>query len=267
MLPSIITQTKNSIRATAIGEYLSNGDFDIILFQEAFSVESRRTIYALVQDIYPYAYGPANSGGISFRLNSGLWILSKLPLKIVDEIEFKQSCGFDALARKGAILLEGMFNNFCFQILNTHLNAGDCDHVRASQYRQICTDLLDKYRIDNVVQIIGGDFNVDKKDEHNFERLIEDLSLRDYYSGGQYSYDGESNDLISPNYKKRSLIDYIFFRNNFDDIHVVSNVHRLKRKWSECHSDLSDHYPVSATVSIQAKTQTVFAEAVASMLN
>lgn len=99
----------------------------------------------MVQDTYPYEYGPANSGGISLRLNSGLWILCKMPLKKIDEIEFKRSSGFDAFARKGAILMEGMINNFRFQILNTHLNAGDCDNVRASQYRQILSDLLDKY--------------------------------------------------------------------------------------------------------------------------
>ncbi|NLI24668.1 MAG: sphingomyelin phosphodiesterase [Bacteroidales bacterium] len=268
MLPSIITQTNNSDRAKAIGEYLGKGEFDVILFQEAFSAESRRIIFSLVQDTYPYEYGPANSGGISLRLNSGLWILSKMPLRKIDEIEFKQSRGFDAFARKGAILMEGILNNFRFQILNTHLNAGDYDELRASQYRQIRNDLLDKYRTEDVVQIVCGDFNVDKNDGHNFKRLINDLAVRDYYAGWQCSYDGESNDLVSPKYKKRSLIDYIFLRNNnSDNIHVVSNVHRLKRNWSEHHYDLSDHYPVSATVTLQTESRPVFAESVAGMPN
>ncbi len=261
MLPQAITLTDNAKRARCIGEFLRNGEFDIILFQEAFTAKNRSIIYKEIMDTYPYTYGPANNNQFDIRLNSGLWVVSKIPLRWIDAIEFRNSAGFDAFARKGALMLEGELNRLRFQIVNTHFHAGKYNNVRILQSRQLRSELLDVYKKEGVVQIVGGDFNVDKNDDASFSELIYELDARDYYSGHLCSYDKVTNDLAGGGDQGNSLIDHIFFRNHaFAGLHVIGRVLRVKKGWSERHHDLSDHYPVSATVSLLEEVTSVYAE-------
>jgi hypothetical protein len=106
MLPQAITLTDNAKRARCIGEFLRNGEFDFILFQEAFTAKNRSKIYKEIMDIYPYTYGPANNNQLNIRLKQWFMGVSKIPLRWIDAIEFRNSAGFDAFARKGALMMK-----------------------------------------------------------------------------------------------------------------------------------------------------------------
>ena len=77
--------------------------YDVILFQEAFSNTLRRKIYNGLKEIYPYQVEPNNKNKF-YKSNSGLWIISQVPINLIDEISFSQSYGWDRFASKGAKL-------------------------------------------------------------------------------------------------------------------------------------------------------------------
>src|SRR5579859_3284214 len=73
MLPHLVaSQSSKKKRAQAIGETLTAGDFDVIIFQEAFHSTARCKILAQLQTRFPYQAGPANKKLFSFKVNSGL---------------------------------------------------------------------------------------------------------------------------------------------------------------------------------------------------
>ena len=105
MLPYIGALNNNSERAEDIGNLLAKTDYDIIVFEEAFYSNARKLITKELGLEYPYKYGPTNPENNYFETNSGVWILSKLPLKLIKSIVFNNSKGFDAIAKKGAVIL------------------------------------------------------------------------------------------------------------------------------------------------------------------
>ena len=82
---------------------LSIEGFDVILFQEGFSKTLRSQIYGKLQSIYPYQIEPHDQT-VFFKTNSGLWAISKIPLKLIDEISFSLLKGWDWMSSKGAKL-------------------------------------------------------------------------------------------------------------------------------------------------------------------
>jgi endonuclease/exonuclease/phosphatase family metal-dependent hydrolase len=252
MLPAITMPLGIGARAKLIAEYLKNNDYDIVVFQEAFHPKARRIIRRILGELYEYEIGPANKWvKTSYRTNSGLWILSKIPLINIGEIEFKRSSGFDRFSRKGALMVEGIKNGVTFQIVNTHLNAGSDQTIRDSQYQEVYCHLIEPNRTAGVPQILCGDFNTNKSDKENYPKMIEMLSVPDYDILGTclFSCNGLKNDLTDYNYNQQDLIDYIFVNLNGQIVKKIERkIHEVTEKWSIRHKDLSDHYPVTALI-------------------
>src|SRR6185295_6001430 len=86
MLPGIWGYA-NSERSEVIGRLLASSDYDIIVFQEAFSKNARKRIGRLIQSAFPFQYGPSKHHSFSLRTNSGLWIVSRHPIVESHEID------------------------------------------------------------------------------------------------------------------------------------------------------------------------------------
>ena len=106
MLPVLDLFKEKDDRAEAIANALSLCDYDIIVFQEAFTAHARAVINHTLHDQYPYAYGPANGSKFSLKFNSGIWILSKVPLQKKKEIEFTTSAGIDYILTRNANVIQ-----------------------------------------------------------------------------------------------------------------------------------------------------------------
>jgi sphingomyelin phosphodiesterase len=119
MLPFCSKIHRNCKRAKAIVQEIPGYNYDIIVFEEAFDHQARKILRNQLRGYFPFMYGPANESSFSFRTNSGIWILSKIPLQQLEQIEFKNRFGIDALARKGAVLFEGEWQGQPFQLLGT----------------------------------------------------------------------------------------------------------------------------------------------------
>lgn len=249
MLPRFARITGKRQRARAISEELKNSPYHILVFQEAFLGDARRLIRRGLADEFPYEYGPANQK-FSIRTNSGIWILSRLPLKELGEIAFSECAGFDdCMARKGALLCEGEWQGQTFQVLGTHLQAGGPDAVRHGQYSEI-QQLLANNRRPEVPQIICGDMNTRREDRANYSHMIQTLGCEDgEFCGPQFfTSDGQEND-IKNEPGDRKVIDFIFYRANGTNPQFLKrDIPLIRKRWSQKHTDLSDHFPVSLTI-------------------
>lgn len=249
MLPPLIFFNGKQKRARAIGQLLRDSDYDVIVFQEAFHHGARWRIKRWLRDIYPYQIGPANIHYVSLRASSGVWIVSKVPIKKVESICFKKRWGFDnRMARKGALMVEGEKDGQRFQIVGTHLNAGGPAEVRLSQVAAIQEELLEPYAQPDVPQIICGDFNIAKGTD-TYQKTLDILKVEDGDLKGKRNatYDRE-NDMN--NGEVRRIIDFIFYRSNGRKTKsIVRHIPKIQHRWHKKHIDLTDHNPVEAVIT------------------
>jgi len=248
MLPPLIFFNGKRKRASAIGQLLAESDYDVIVFQEAFHHGARRKLKRCLKDTYSYQIGPANIRYVSLRTSSGVWILSKVPIKKVETICFKERSGFDnRMARKGALMIEGEKDGQVFQVIGTHLNAGGTSELRLSQVRAIHDELMLPFQIENVPQIICGDFNI-VKGTNTYDKMIKILEAKDgeLHSSPDATYD-PSNDMNKG--ERKYIIDYIFYKNNEKKtISTIRKVPKIQYQWHKNHKDLADHNPVEMTI-------------------
>ena len=250
MLPRFAKITGKRKRARAIAKQLRDSDYQMLVLQEAFLGDSRRIIRQGLGDEFPHELGPANVK-FSIKTNSGIWILSKLPMRYLAEIDFSECQGFDdCMARKGALLVETIWEGDTVQVLGTHLQAGGPDEVRHSQYEEL-RELLDAHRRPGVPQIICGDMNTAQRDKPNYDRMMRVLDAEDGPLNVQApeTERGFKNDMHRRGFRKNRIIDFIFCRyNGREPQSVVRNAPHIYSKWSRKHVDLSDHFPVAIRI-------------------
>lgn len=248
MLPHCSLFHGNCKRARDIAEVLLHSEYDIIVFQEAFDYRARRILRKQLRETFPYFYGPANESFFSFKTNSGLWIVSRIALVHIKEIEYQNRIGIDAMARKGAVMFEGNWNGNAFQLVSTHLQADSPDDVRHKQCDEIYDRLLKCFYKPNVPQIVCGDFNIEEEDVTNYQYMLHVLDAENGAIEGNIlsTYDEIDNSLArKPNGKKR-LIDYVLVRNSKIIREIKRKISVIRKSEKE---DLSDHYGMEAFFS------------------
>jgi endonuclease/exonuclease/phosphatase family metal-dependent hydrolase len=236
-------------RVPLIAQKLIDSPVDIVVFQEAFDRSCNKKLKKLLLPYYPYCIGPANQKG-GFKISSGVMIMSKLPIKELGTVDFKECEKEDCMARKGALLVETTFNGQRIQILGTHLEAGGGPDLKTTQYVELA-GLLDKYKEANVPQLACGDFNTAKTNPVLYPRLLDLLHAEDGPLTGelQYTSDHALNDMDGYIPDDRDVIDYIFYRGNgVQPSFVKREVVRHTQQWHKKHKDLSDHFAVLMTI-------------------
>jgi endonuclease/exonuclease/phosphatase family metal-dependent hydrolase len=179
--------------------------------------------------------------------------LSKIPLKKIKEIEYKNRFGIDAMARKGAVMFEGEWNGRQFQLVGTHLQADSPDEVRREQCNEISVSLLKQFSKENVPQIVCGDFNIEMDDALNYHYMLSALDAENGQIDGDVhtSFDEIDNLLAKKQNGKKQLIDYVLVRNS----RLIKNIQRRISVIREYHNnlflELSDHYAIEATLNFE----------------
>ncbi|MGB0916994.1 MAG: endonuclease/exonuclease/phosphatase family protein [Flavobacteriales bacterium] len=252
MLPPLAKFTGKQRRAKKIGDLLKDSDFDIIVFQEAFHGAARRKIWRRMKDNFPHALGPANKRWYSFKTNSGIWIVSKIPLTQIAELDFDYCEGIDCWSRKGALVAEGEFHGQTFQILGTHLEAGGPRDKKVSQYKEL-DSVLTEVRKEGVPQIAAGDFNTKKfKDTTWYNQLVDILGMEDgpLLSEQKYTSDSYINEIKihRGDKKKKGVIDFVFYGSSGINTRINRYVRMPRWQWSKKTQDLSDHFAVEAQI-------------------
>ena len=256
MLPHYWIHTGQLARAKEIVEVLKNENVDVIVFEEAFDSQSRKIIRAGLKDYFSYESGDPGRNRF-WKSNSGVWILSKVPINVLKQIFFKKAAGADRLACKGAILLRAEKQNVCFQIVGTHLQSElakkNVQNIRNSQYEQIKTELLEPFSQEYIPQFVVGDFNTMRSDSTSYKQMISTLHATQCNMVGNinYSFDYNQNDLIKGTEEKPQLIDYILYKVT-PGMEVTGNmwVKIFKKKWNIRHKDLSDHFAITSVIEL-----------------
>jgi endonuclease/exonuclease/phosphatase family metal-dependent hydrolase len=252
MLPGIVTVKGKSQRAQAIGEVLSESDYDVIVFQEAFHQPSRKKIYRLLKDKFPYQAGPANQKLLSLKTNSGIWIFSKHPIVSTKSIIFKNRSGIDAFSRKGALLAEISFHHKRIQIAGTHLQNSGPSWIKQTQCVEFYHRILKPEFKAGVPQVICGDFNINQNNSEEYRSMLQNLNAADIElsAGLMHSYDRARNDLHVEKGTQADLIDYILVRNQGDFEVASTKIVAIRKKWCARHADLSDHFALETELQI-----------------
>ncbi len=251
LLPYLSLFNSNSIRANAIAEELENSDYHILVFQEAFSSKCRSILAKRLSRNFPYQYGPVNKNITPLKTNSGLWVASKIKLENLGEIEFSRKKSFDAIARKGAVLFQGVFQNSPFQLLATHLQAENADEFRVHQCVEIKENLLNPHYHQNIPQLLCGDFNIDIDDTHHYDKMLLTLDAQngELIGNVKVTYDELNNNLAKKSTGRSRTIDYILVR-NAELLHDIERkVQTFMSKVGKAESNLSDHYALELSVS------------------
>jgi len=256
MLPHLFIRTGQLKRAKEIVESLKNEDVDVIVFEEAFDRSSRNIIRNGLKNYFPYESGNPAKQNI-FKANSGVWIISKIPIEVMKQIFFKNCKGPDRLASKGALLIQAKKNKFCFQLIGTHLQSDlrnkDVTNIRKIQYKKISEDLVETFAQKNIPQFVVGDMNTIKSDSLIFNQMLGTFNVKQCVFVGKYlySYDCLKNDFIYKSKSSPQLIDYVFYnKRNLRKFEGKTSIKIFKKQWDSKHSDLSDHFAVLASFHI-----------------
>lgn len=260
MLPVFDFVQTGKDRASSIGKALLNSGYDIIVFQEAFSAKARRAIYKMLRRNYPYHFGPANAGP-ALQINSGIWILSRIPLILKQEYKFSGCQGVDCISRKGAMLLEGNWKDQPFQIIGTHLESDESEMlVRAEQLKELFENVLRPYTTPDVPQIICGDFNTDRDISDQYTTMLHTLQCEDGNLSGEenITFGFRINKTVQQHTEKPRQLDYIFTKNTALLSKVIRKVVVITDNWANRKEYLSDHHGIEATIQFgQSEVTTV----------
>jgi endonuclease/exonuclease/phosphatase family metal-dependent hydrolase len=251
MLPKLVPRPGKLKRAYGIVETLKTIRADIIVFQEAFLPEARDIIEEGLGSLFPCRYGPPNNSA-HIKSSSGVWVLSRQPLRVLKTIQFTVNTGMDRLVRKGAILLSGTHCDKPFQLLAAHAQANDDTHaVRRLQMHQLSTELLQPFSQSGVPQIICADLNVPVQQATEYQLMLQELDAEDGPVTGplQFTYDGFKNTIVrSLGFRdKLTTYDYVLLRRNGA---VVKNCRKTIMSLRYNNRDLSDHYCILAEVEL-----------------
>ncbi len=256
MRPRIVFKNGQVQRAHAIVEQLKDQNYDVIVFQEAFDNKARNIIWKGLKEKFPYQSGAPKKKHF-YKISTGVFIISKLPLNAVDDIYFSTCGGSDCFAVKGAVLVSLTKNNHKVQIIGTHLQAANGrkmpgEKIREIQYQEIKNKLMIAHAETGVPQFLVGDMNIHKDDKLSYEQLLSTMDVIDGEISGEnkFSSGGGQNDLREPN-DKAHLIDYVLCRINGCKVNFTQRcVQIFQQNWGKNHKDLSDHYAVLAEIAL-----------------
>lgn len=273
MPPLTFQSPRNKERAAAIAAELSRTDYDIICLQKVFDRSARKMLWRGLQQAFPYQYGPANDHGFFLKTNSGVWIISRLPLTDYHEIQFRAAANVERFSRKGAIFLRGNHAGQEFQLVSTHLQGEEGpvytethQAVRNLQMQQISRELLDVYGRRDIPLVITGDFITPRRDEANpaheesaaYRRMIDLFQAR---NGGEdritLDDDRAHNDMARDNTRRLVELDYILVRDGNASATDVewSRVVLRHGGWDgkKNRHDLSYRYAVAAAITFGSR--------------
>ncbi len=272
MPPWIHESPRNAPRAAAIAAELLSRDFDILCLEKAFDGDARDVLTAALGDRYPYRFGPANDSCLLAE-NSGVWVLSRVPLVNYAQIRFDDCANVECFSEKGAILLTGALGSSPFHLIATHLQGEEGSsftrshqEVRNRQMVQIRDELVKPNVAPSTPFFICGDFGTPRyhgESSLETEGYLHMLRTLDAENSPEtritYDDEIENNTLAPSNTGTKAELDYILVRKSDCDLDVVRSRHVFRRTGWDAPTnrpDLSYRYAVSARIAVRGDART-----------
>lgn len=243
---------KQALRAPWIVDYLNRQDYDVIVLEEVIDRKMSDVIKTGLKETYPYVLSVDAKRGISGCLG-GILFASRIPLKLVDHVVFKNISGGDALAEKGCLLVEGELAGRKFQIAGTHLQAGD-PPTRRKELPEIFEGILQPHATGGVPQILVGDMNI-HVDDDDFQTLLRTTETQAFPIDDPSPYTIDRLNSWTPARKKDRgprHIDHVLLNPRGTGTTVVrQTIQRARHEDAGETLDLSNHYGLVAIVELK----------------
>lgn len=251
--PSVAALNKGqAMRAPWIVEYLNASDYSIVCLQEVIDPKMTALLKEGLKQTFPHIVSADAKGGIS-GTSGGILFASRIPIKYVDHIVYKNVTGVDALAEKGCLLVAGEHNGVPFQIAGTHLQAGSND-VKKKEIPEIAEGILNKHKQDGTPQLLVGDMNIDWADKDLYGLLLKTTEMQDFPLDDKSPFTVDSENSWRDGKKKKGggRIDHVLLNPRGSKVTVTrQTVQRARREHEGKTIDLADHYGVVAEVTLE----------------
>ena len=246
MLPRIfkpftkLTRKKQKTRAPKIIQYLNAADFDVVVLQEVFDKPIQKQIKKGLIVNYPFQQDPIKEG-FTWRISSGVMILSKYPLELKKHVIFNTSKKSDKAAQKACTLVEIEIENKKILVGGTHFDSKS-QESRYMQYEMTKNEIINEFVSDTIPFYLAGDFNTERNHE-DYTKMISAFNLNCFELNNErpYTFD-EFNSWNEKGYK--AWIDFIFYQ-KAKKIEVLDQyILRPVMNYKKTKMDLSDHYQI-----------------------
>ncbi|MBC7538792.1 MAG: sphingomyelin phosphodiesterase [Bacteriovorax sp.] len=253
LVPHPYNSTRQEERADLMAQKLRALDRDVIFFQEAFIDSKRELIIKELAPTYPYVAVPKKGTELIQLVGSGIFIVSKYPMKILDQVVFENCSGSDCFASKSAIIVElTLANNEKIQMIDTHLQGWDNPKVRTKQLIQI-KEMMKAHAKFGIAQVLVGDLNIDSNIKSEY---ADALAMMDMTSSPLEGGLGFSNGFSTVGcfetpggINKGELIDHVWLNPNGSETEVHSKkVVPILGHLGKSECPLSDHYALEALI-------------------
>ena len=214
-IPLFLTKTKTNI----IIEKLIELDSDIICIQECFSDDLLHNIQEKTKHKYPFIVTGNLNKKYLFGENSGLVILSKIPIYYQMFKSYKVGTGCDQFSNKGFL----MVSIGDLTIVNTHLQSEEMNFC-CSKINNIIEKQIDQLKcyLPYEKGIITGDFNT-----NNLNKYL------------LFKKNNKRNTLNSLYFRSPQVLDYIISEDKN---------YKLNTKVIDLDNNPSDHKPIKANI-------------------
>jgi endonuclease/exonuclease/phosphatase family metal-dependent hydrolase len=258
LIPPPWNTTKQKERAALMAVKLPTMGHDIMFFQETFFDKKRRLIIKGLEKTHPFIAIPRKGRKLKQIQDSGLFIASKYPMEVLDQVIFKDCAKSDCFASKSAIMVEITFaNEKKIQMINTHLqawNEPETFAVRKKQLRQI-KEMMAVHLRPGIPQILVGDLNIDGKVEPEYSASVSMMQMTSApLEGPINATNGFSTEGCFKNpggTKEGEWLDHLWLNANGTETQIHSKtVVPIYGQLRSGKCPLSDHYAVEAFIKL-----------------
>lgn len=261
----------NKRRAELIGKLIAKGDYDVVVFQEAFDNGAREKLRENVAR-GGFRYTSAVVGKDSFSgSDGGIFIMSKWPFLDGGQIVYVNAIGDDKRAQKGVLWAVIEKDGFPFHVFGTHTQADDHAPRRMGQFLEF-RKMMDKVGLFWLPALLAGDFNVDYANASERENMLRTLQAALPENRSRHTPTSDpANELIRDSQQPTTL-DYVLFANDpqpapFRPRPKSSSLETIKFRTPYTVfpavkyrprltlNDLSDHYAVLGTFTFERPRQ------------
>lgn len=238
-------------RSLGLGAFLAEPRWDAIVLCEVFDRDSRERLLAALEGVFPHR-SLLVGGGVGWRANGGVMVLSRWPIEAQAERLYEVSAGPDALAYKGAVYVRLRKEGRAVHVFGTHTQAmREHRTVREQQLRSL-RRFVDAQRIPTTEPVLlAGDFNVATSDEDEHAAMLAILGASMPAAlGHPYTYHPGLNPLAVHGDEPLRIDHVLVSARHLLPDRADTEVLRPRTDrwralpWRPWCTELSDHYPV-----------------------
>ena len=260
----------NNKRAELIGNLIAAGDYDVVVFQEAFADGPRKKLRELLaRGGFKHSSSVVGDDSL-FGSDGGIFIMSKWPLWDSGQIIYRSATGDDKRAQKGVLWALIDKEGFFFNLFATHAQAGasvsEASH-RSGQFLEF-RRWMDHVGLFWLPALLAGDLNVDYAAAAEREIMLRTLQAAVPENRSRHTPTSDPANELKSDRDPPTTLDYVLFANDPQPAPIRPRPKRAaletirfrapytvhlgpKRQRPITLNDLSDHYAVLGTFTFE----------------